>query len=67
MTYWRCIKCAYTHHGSKGQTAYKCSCGRWCVNITEIVLEMREKGDLTANQVIFYQELLEVRCLQENI
>lgn len=61
-TYWRCIKCARTM--IKGDVArFRCMCGRWCIDITKITTKMKEKGDLTADQVNHYQEILQARCL----
>lgn len=62
MTYWHCIKCRQSYQKA-GIVAHRCSCGRWMVNITDIILEKKSVGDLTAQQVAFYQELLEARCL----
>ncbi len=63
MTYWRCIKCSHTHPGSVGQVAFRCSCGQWCVDITEITTEIKQKGDLTAIEVNNYGDRLIERCL----
>lgn len=62
MTYWRCIKCAYTH--IKGNIVrFQCHCGHWCIDITRIAEEMKSKGDLTADEINEYQRRLEYRCL----
>lgn len=47
-----------------GIVAHKCSCGRWMVNVTDIITKKKALGDLTALQVNEYQEKLEQRCLR---
>ena len=63
MNFWRCIKCCYTHKGTHNQTAFRCTCGQWCVDVTEITNKMKSKGDLKANEIKMYQGMLEQRCL----
>ena len=62
MTYWRCIKCSYTHHGTVDQTDYRCKCGRWCVDITDIIKNFSAR-DMTAKDMIVLKEELEQRCI----
>ena len=42
---------------------FRCICGRWCVDITEITKEMNQKGVLMAVEVLEYQDRLQQRCL----
>ena len=62
MTYWRCIKCGYTQTGEIFVVRFQCQCGQWCVDTTELMSEMKSKGDLTAQEVDSYCKRLQYRC-----
>ena len=62
MTYWHCIKCRQSYQKA-GIVSHRCTCGQWMVDVTDIILEKKSVGNLTAQQVKRYQERLEERCL----
>ena len=41
----------------------RCMCGRWCIDITKITTEIKQKGDLTAIEVSDYGDRLIERCI----
>ncbi len=66
MTYWRCIKCSHTNIKPRETVRFRCQCGYWCKDITEIMIEIKEKGDLTAVEINSYHERIEQRCIGTN-